>query len=147
MLRLAIFEVVNENPLEPQTKTFTDLWSDIFKLYSFVNSGNAVTLSDKQVLSKDTCEDIYYKFADKWIERYVEFHSACIYSHILLAHGLDYFFRFGPLSNQGFEAANKRDITFYLQKTAGLWLNLLRMVGWLLIVIKEELYNYNQFKK
>lgn len=97
-----------------RTKAVVDIWSDLFEMFKYINTGEC---------SIANIEQSWYRKADCWIERFLEVHDGAsirIHIHILLAQGLDLFYRFRPLrniSNQGFEASNKRDITHFHHHT------------------------------
>lgn len=102
-------------PTENQTSKFVSLWSRLFQFLEFVDTGSCAV---------NDLEANWYTLADKWISDFKNLHqrgAMRIYEHILLAHGLDLYYRYGPLkhiSNQGFEAANKRDVSYFHHHTS-----------------------------
>jgi hypothetical protein len=102
-------------PSIPETQTFTEVWTTLFRLYNVVSYGAA---EGDDILEK--WDEVVLEWKTKFDLLHMH-QSMRVYPHIILDHGKDLLLEHGPLavySQQGFEAGNKRDVHNFHPQTS-----------------------------
>jgi len=100
--------------LDNEKNLFVDVWSTLVRLYKAVSYGPD---------DDDNIFDKWDEIVEDWKEKFRKLHTKRllrIYPHIIIDHGKDLYKEHGPLarlSQQGFEAANKRDVANFSRHT------------------------------